>query len=106
MSTPRNGATGGGSRLDPETAARWRHRLPGCLASGAIIIAPFVGLLYRLDLALGIAVVALLVAVWLSYLGLRDVPPADHGRLRRLALLNLGLAVIAGAVLLARLAER
>ena len=65
--------------------------------------APFVGLLYRLDLALGIAVVALLVAAWLSYLGLRDVPTGERGRLRRLALLNLGLAVLAGAVLVARL---
>ena len=93
-----------GSRLAPETVTRVRIRIPGCVAGGAIIIAPFVGLLYRLNLALGIAMVSLLVAAWLSAHGLRDASPIDRERLRRLALINLGLAVLVGAVLAARLA--
>ena len=84
-------------RLNPEAVGQMRTRLPGCLLSASILAAPFVGLLYDIDLALGIAVVALAAAAYLAW-DSRALAPVDYRRrLRTVAVVN---AVLAGLVLL------
>ncbi len=84
-------------RLNPEAVNQLRNRLPGCLLAAGIFAAPFVGLLYDVDLALGIAVVALAAASYLALDSRRVAPPELRNRLRTVAIIN---GTIAGAVLL------
>lgn len=84
-------------RLNPEAVNQMRNRLPGCLLAAGIVAAPFVGLLYDVDLALGIAVVALAAASYLALDSRRVAPPEMQGRLRTVAIIN---GFIAGLVLL------
>ena len=91
------------ARLNPEAVARVRNRLPGCLLSASILAAPFVGLLYSLDLALGIAAVALAAAAWLAWDSRTTAPVEFRGRLRTVMVVTGGLALLALVVLVLRL---
>lgn len=92
-----------GLRLNPEAVGQLRTRLPGCLLSASIVVAPFVALLYDLDLALGITAVALLATAWLARGSQLIAPPELRPRLRIVALVNVALAVIAVAILAGRI---
>ncbi len=91
------------ARLNPEAVARVRNRLPGCLLSASILVAPFVGLLYSIDLALGIAVVALTASAWLAWDSRATAPTEFRDRLRTVVFITGGLALLAVVVLILRL---
>jgi hypothetical protein len=69
----------------------------------AIVAAPFVALLYSLDLALGVLALALGFTTWLTWQASEQVGPAQRGRLRAGALLNAAMAVAAVVILVLRL---
>ena len=91
------------ARLNPEAVARVRNRLPGCLLSASILVAPFVGLLYSLDLALGIAAVALAAAAWLAWDSRAMAPVEFRDQLRVVTFVTGVLALLALVVLVLRL---
>jgi cell shape-determining protein MreD len=77
--------------------------LPGCLLSAGILVAPFVGLLYDVNLALGIAAVALVAAAFLAW-DARSIAPAEmQPRLRTVTIVNAALAALVAVTLVARL---
>ncbi len=99
----RSGGPGERPQLDPAAVRRLRNRLPGCLLSAGILVAPFVGLLYDVNLALGIAAVALVAAAFLAW-DARAIAPAEmRPRLRTVTIVNGVLAVLVAVTLVARL---
>ncbi|HWV24723.1 MAG TPA: hypothetical protein VNZ58_11085 [Thermomicrobiales bacterium] len=66
----------------------------------AVLLSPIAGLMFGLDVALGILVVAMAFTTWMAWEGARDVPVEDAIRLRRAAMLN-GAVAVAGIVLIA-----
>ena len=91
-------------RLNPEVVSQMGNRLPGCLLSAGIVAAPFVGLLYDVNLALGIAVVALAAASYLALDSRRVAPPEMRTRLRTVAIINGTIAAFVLLILVLRLA--
>lgn len=75
--------------------------LRAALFSLAIVISPFLALIYSLDLALGVLAVALGFTTWLCWIGSQEVGPAVAGRLRAVAILNgvIGLVILGILVL-------
>ena len=90
-------------QLDPAAVRRLRNRLPGCLLSAGILVAPFVGLLYDVNLALGIAAVGLVAAAFLAWDARAIAPPEIRPRLRTVTIVNAILAVLVTVTLAARL---
>lgn len=69
----------------------------------AVVAAPFVALLYSVELALGVLAVALGFTTWLTWQASTEVGPAQRGRLRAGAILNAVMMVGAIAILILRL---
>jgi hypothetical protein len=69
----------------------------------AIVAAPFVALLYNLELALGVLVLALGFTTWLTWQAAEQAGAAQRGRLRTGAALNAAMALAAAAILVLRL---
>jgi len=85
----------------PETRRRWL----GIAFAAAMVAAPFVAALYGWEAALVALVVALLATAFLAFDVARQPatePPARR-RMLTAAVLNLGLAFVAGLLLLSRL---
>lgn len=68
----------------------------------AIVAAPFVALLYSLELALGVLAVALGATTWLTWQASEQVGPAQRGRMRAGAILNAVMMVAAIVILILR----
>ena len=68
-----------------------------------IVAAPFVALLYNLELALGVLVLALGFTTWLTWQAAEQAGVAQRGRLRTGATLNAAMALAAAAILVLRL---
>ena len=69
----------------------------------AIVLAPFFGLLYSLNLALAVLALALAFTTWLTWHGATTVAPAFATRLRVAAGLNGVLMLATIAILVLRL---
>jgi hypothetical protein len=69
----------------------------------AIVAAPFVALLYNLELALGVLAVALGFTTWLTWQASTEVGPVQRGRLRAGAALNAVMMLGAIVILVLRL---
>ncbi len=80
-----------------------RARLAGCLLAGAILVAPFLALLY--DLAVGLAVMALALGATaaVAVQAGRMAEPPLRRRLLAAATINGALALLVVVVLVARL---
>lgn len=65
----------------------------------AVLLAPVAGLMFGLDVALGILVVAMAFTTWMAWEGAGHVAAEDAPRLRRAAMLN-GAIALAGIVLI------
>jgi len=64
-----------------------------------VLLAPIAGLMFGLDIALGILVVAMAFTTWMAWEGAKHVAPEDGARLRKAAVLN-GAIAVAGVVLI------
>lgn len=68
----------------------------------AIVAAPFVALLYSLELALAVLAVALGFTTWLTWQASNEVGPIQRSRLRAGAALNAAMMLAAIAILILR----
>lgn len=80
-----------------------RRQAGTCLLSGAIVIAPFLALLYDLDAGLAMMALTLLVSVELARQALPQAAPELRRRLRAVMVVNALLAVLCGVILVVRL---
>ena len=69
----------------------------------AVVAAPFVALLYSVELALGVLAVALGFTTWLTWQASEALGPAQRGQLRAGAVLNAVMMLAAIAILVLRL---
>lgn len=86
-----------------EMAAIQRARMVNLKAMGltlAIVIAPFLALLYSMNLALAVLALALAFTTWLTWQAVAMVSPAYASRLKAAAVLN-GLMTLATVMILA-----
>ena len=79
-----------------------RSRLTGCYVL-AMVIAPFVALIFGIDAALLVLIVGLSATAYLVVLAGRTMGPAARGRMFATAALNGILALICAIVLIVRL---
>jgi hypothetical protein len=68
----------------------------------AVVAAPFLALLYSVELALGVLAMALGFTTWLTWQASTAVGPAQRGRLRAGAVLNAAMMLGAIAILVLR----
>lgn len=68
----------------------------------AVMLAPLFGLVFGLDFALGVLVVAMSFTTWMAWEGASELPPEERSRLRKAAVLNGVLALAVLALLVAR----
>lgn len=68
----------------------------------AVLLSPVAGLIFGLDFALGVLVVAMVFTTWMAWEGARHVPVQDGARLRRAAMLNALVALAVLALLILR----
>lgn len=74
-----------------EVAARERiHRinLKAFLMTIAVVIAPFLALLFSLEMALVVLAAGLAFTIWLTWMGSNEVGPIQKSRLRLMAMMN------------------
>lgn len=79
-----------------------RYRLPPwkpLIFIVGVLLSPVAGLVFGLDFALGVLVVAMAFTTWMAWDGSTQVPAGDALRLRRAAMLN-GVVAVAGVVLI------
>ncbi|MGI8644475.1 MAG: hypothetical protein ACR2LS_10215 [Thermomicrobiales bacterium] len=74
-----------------------------CLLSGAILIAPFLALLYDLDAGLGVMALTLAASVELARQAQARAVPEMRQRLRVVMVVNALLALICAVILAVRL---
>jgi lysylphosphatidylglycerol synthetase-like protein (DUF2156 family) len=83
-------------------ASEGRYQAVTCLLSGAILVAPFLALLYDLDAGLGVMALTLAASVELARQATRRAAPEMRQRLRIVMLVNAGLAVTCAVILVVR----
>lgn len=94
------------SRDRQEMAALRRQQvatIKAMLLTLAIVAAPFVALLYSVELALGVLAVALGLTTWLVWQASEQAGVAQRGRMRAGAVLNAVMMVAAIVILVMRL---
>lgn len=64
-----------------------------------VLLSPVAGLVFGMDFALGVLVLAMAFTSWMAWEGANHVAPEDAPRLRRAAMLN-GVLAVAGVVLI------
>jgi hypothetical protein len=83
-----------------------RMRMPPLMSLvvlGAILVSPLFGLVFGLDFALAVLVVAMAVTTWIAWDGSKRLVPAQAAQLRKAAMLNAVVAVIVLLLLVMRL---
>ena len=85
----------GGRPIDPK-------KLVGYLFVFGMVLAPFLALIYGLNIGLGVMTLALAATTYIAYDASRHVEPAQQPRIRTLAAVNATLALLCLAVLLVR----
>jgi hypothetical protein len=94
------------SRDRQEMEAIRRHQvalIKAMLMTLGVVAAPFVALLYSLELALGVLALALGFTTWLTWQAAEHVAVAQRGRLRAGAALNAAMMLAAVVILVLRL---
>ncbi len=81
-----------------------RAQLRALALTVAIVLSPFLALVFGLNAALGVLAVALAATAWLCWHAAGTVGPAVRGNLRTAAALNAVLALVVALVLALRLA--
>lgn len=69
---------------------------------GGVLLSPLFGLVFGLDFALGVLVVAMAFTTWLAWDGANRLVPEQATVLRRAAILNAVIAVLAFSLLIVR----
>lgn len=77
-----------------EISREERRRYVGYGFVAAMVLAPFIGLLYGAPFGLGVLAIALLMTAWLCWNTAAAVEAEGARRLRVLAALNLALAIV------------
>lgn len=77
--------------------------LKGLGFTAAVVIAPFLALLFGLTLALVVLALGLAFTGWLTWAGAKQVGAAQASRLRAAAVLNLVLVVVTLTIVVLRL---
>jgi hypothetical protein len=72
-----------------------REQRIGCLLSLAIVISPFLALLYGVPAALAVLAIATATTAWLTFSASQDAAPQRRSSLLAAAVLNAVFAVIA-----------
>lgn len=78
--------------------------LKALLFTLAIVSAPFLALLYSIDLALIVLAVGLAVTIWLTWNASQQVGEGQRSRLRMAAGLNAAVLAVVVAIVIVRLA--
>lgn len=68
----------------------------------AVVLSPVFGLAFGLDFALGVLAAALFFTTWMAWEGAKDMEPDQGDRMRKAAMLNGALAVLAIGLILVR----
>jgi len=79
----------------------WRRAM-GCLFAGAMVIAPFIALLYDVNAGLIVMALGLLATAYLSYDSMKTAEPPLRDRLRTVVIINLVLAAVTVIFVIAR----
>ncbi len=85
-----------------ELVARHReHRvnLKAFLLTVAIVMAPFLALLFGIEVALGVLAAGLAFTIWLTWMASQTAGPVQRSRLRTMAVMNTCLLVGVLAIL-------
>ena len=80
----------------------WR-RAVGCLFAGAMVVAPFIALLYDVNAGLIVMALGLLATAYLAYDSMTAAHPAVRSRLRIVVMVNIALAVLLLIVVVVRM---
>ncbi|MFL5758553.1 MAG: hypothetical protein ACJ789_02375 [Thermomicrobiales bacterium] len=80
----------------------WRRAI-GCLFAGAMVVAPFIALLYDLNAGLLLMAFGLLATAFLAYDAMSAAHPAVRVRLRTVVIVNLALAALLLVVVVVRI---
>jgi uncharacterized membrane protein len=64
----------------------------GCFFAGAMVIAPFIALLYDVNAGLIVMALGLLATAYLSFESMKTAEPQLRARLRTVVIINLALA--------------
>jgi hypothetical protein len=71
----------------------WRRAI-GCLFAGAMVVAPFIALLYNINAGLIVMALGLLATAYLAFDSMRAAHPAVRARLRIVVMVNVALAAL------------
>jgi len=77
--------------------------LKGLFFTLAVVIAPFLALIFGLTEALVVLAIGLAFTAWLTWAGAKQVAPAQASRLRTAAYLNLVLVVVTLVIVAVRI---
>lgn len=77
--------------------------LKGLFFTLAVVIAPFLALIFGLTEALVVLAIGLAVTVWLTWSGAKQVGPALASRLRIAACLNLAIFIVTLVIVVIRI---
>ncbi len=77
-----------------------KRKILGCLFSGAILVAPFIALLYGTSTGLIVLALALMTSIWFAWEGLDESSATVRSRLRILIAINMTLLVMTVAALI------
>lgn len=77
--------------------------LKGLFFTLAVVIAPFLALIFGLTEALVVLAIGLAVTIWLTWLGAKQVGPALAVRLRVAAWLNLAVLIVTVVLVVIRI---
>jgi hypothetical protein len=71
----------------------WRRAI-GCLFAGAMVVAPFIALLYNINAGLVVMALGLLATAYLAFDSMKAAHPAVRARLRIVVMVNFALAAL------------
>jgi hypothetical protein len=74
----------------------------GCFFAGAMVVAPFIALLYDVDAGLIVMAFGLLATAYLCYDTMKTAEPPLRDRLRTVVIINLALAAVLVTVVVVR----
>jgi hypothetical protein len=95
-----NGGRQGVDRNRPEIES-WQRAI-GCFFAGAMLVAPFIALLYDVNAGLIVMALGLIATAYLSYDSMKTAEPQLGDRLRTVVIVNLALAATLVIVVIVR----
>lgn len=76
--------------------------VPALMFLVAILLSPLFGLVFGLNFAMGVLVIAMAVTTWLAWEGANRLVPEQRDRLRMAAMMNAAVGVLVLLLLIAR----